>query len=158
MIKVFISHQHSDSALARDIEQRLKNTHRIDCYLDLIDTNISDGEDLARYIKDRLSSCTQLLAVISERTRESWWVPWEIGVASEKDYPLATYAGGSIIPPEFLKKWPYLRNQQELDYYAEVSKNTAQVLQERRKVSQESYSRKNSTHDFYNQLRRKLGQ
>ncbi|MCH5051056.1 toll/interleukin-1 receptor domain-containing protein [Pectobacterium aquaticum] len=159
MVKVFISHQAGDSSIANSIERYLREKYGIESYLDIIDPTIRNGEDLAEYIRAQLTNCTQLLAVVSEKTQESWWVPWEIGVASEKDYPLATYAGGGFLPPEYLRKWPYLRTQQDLDHYAQVSKTSESPIKSlSRRVGSEGYKNINSTREFYSALRRKLGQ
>ncbi|SDA39673.1 toll/interleukin-1 receptor domain-containing protein [Sinorhizobium sp. NFACC03] len=157
MAKVFISHQHADSSLAKQIADRLRSYHSIDSYLDVIDPNLTRGEDLARHIQQEMGKCNQLLAVISEKTRESWWVPWEIGVATEKDFPLATYAGGSTMPPEFLRKWPYLRSEYDLDLYARASKAAETSYNYKRGFGHQD-ARPSSTREFYDTLRKSLGQ
>ena len=89
-------------------------------YLDVIDAQLQkSGPDLADYIRAQLDQCTQLLAVISARTRASWWVPWEIGVATEKERFLASFVYGTATVPEFLLKWPYLRTSADLDKSAQ---------------------------------------
>jgi hypothetical protein len=98
-IKVFISHQRVDALQAKAIADRLRDRHQIASYLDVMDPVIDKtGEDLTQYVRAQLGTCTQLLAVVSPATKESWWVPWEIGVASEKDYILATYGGNTTLP------------------------------------------------------------
>ncbi|MBY5533630.1 TIR domain-containing protein [Rhizobium leguminosarum] len=156
-MKVFISHKSDDSALAADLGHRLKASHGIEFYLDLIDRELEkNGEDLASHLRTQLGKCTQLLAVISDKTKSSWWVPWEIGVATEKNYPLATYAGGNALPPEYLRKWPYLRSLSDLDLYAAASKIAAPTAT-RRSMNEET-ARVQSTQQFYSILRRSLGQ
>lgn len=144
--------------MALELARRLKNYHDIESYLDVIDPSIRRGEDLAKHIQTELGKCTQLLAVVSERTKESWWVPWEIGVATEKDYPLATFSGGNSLPPEYLRKWPYLRTLTDLDHYAAASKTGQRVLMHKRATLNESTARMASTQDFYTTLRKSLGQ
>jgi len=160
MIRVFISHQQADSLLAAQISQHLKFHHKISSYLDVIDPTIIRGEDLADHIRRHMSDCTQLIAVVSKATCASQWVPWEIGIATEKDYPLATYSGSGANPPEFLQKWPYLRNFEDLDNYASVSKAAEKTLKERQSMATESVQASTtiSTRQFYSQLRSKLGQ
>ena len=63
-IRVFISHQQADSALAKQAYDFLEKNHKIECYLDLIDPEIKKGEDLAQHLREKLSDCTQLLAKI----------------------------------------------------------------------------------------------
>lgn len=157
-IKVFISHKLEDAGQAKAIADRLRIHHNIDSYLDVLDPVIGKtGEELAKYVREKMASCTQLLAVISPVTKESWWVPWEIGVASEKDYPLATY-GGTASLPDFLKKWPVLKNEQHLDAYARASQQAdrGRLLLERTVTA--STARKSATQEFYRSLRSQIGQ
>lgn len=159
-MKIFLSHQKSDSIVATEVKNHLKLRHNIDCYLDLIDPKIKDGDDLATHVKYELGRCTQLLAIVSDATKLSWWVPWEIGVATEKDYPLATF-GRNVALPDYLMKWPYLKNLTDLDVYAEVSKETDRRVTTAALDSISSGSltfRRNATKHFYKALRTRLGQ
>lgn len=157
-VKVFISHQSRDTSLATSIARRLLMVHQIDTYLDVIDPNIKSGDDLAEHIRNEMGKCTQLLAVVSEATRASWWVPWEIGVASEKDYPLATYSDGPALPPEYLRKWPYLRSEAQLDEYAKASRMTFNRYTTQKFAMDERVARQRTTKDFFLTLRTNLGQ
>lgn len=157
-IKVFISHKLEDAQQAKAIADRLRNVHQIDSYLDVLDPVIGKtGEELARYVRDKLATCTQLLAVVTAATKESWWVPWEIGVASEKDYPLATY-GGTTALPDFLKKWPVLKSEQHLDAYARVSQQAHRERLLLERTATASTARKSATQEFYRSLRSQIGQ
>ena len=158
-MKVFISHQQADSQQALGVSTRLKIRHGIESYLDVIDPGVrATGDDLADHVRKELGKCTQLLAVVSEATRTSWWVPWEIGIASEKDFPLATFTGGTTNLPEYLKKWPYLRSDSDLDLYAEASKKAASDLSTKLRHLQESVARERSTKEFFRVLRAGLRQ
>ncbi|WP_084151340.1 toll/interleukin-1 receptor domain-containing protein [Paracidovorax oryzae] len=159
-MKIFLSHQQTDSALALRIQGYLKNNHNIDCYLDVIDPGFKNGEDIAAHVRKELGKCTQLLAVVSDATKTSWWVPWEIGVATEKDFPLATFGGNTELP-EYLKKWPYLKSTSDLDKYAEASKDASKSVVTAGVESASSRSavfRGDATKHFYKTLRTKLGQ
>ncbi|GBR21931.1 toll/interleukin-1 receptor domain-containing protein [Komagataeibacter nataicola] len=158
-MKVFISHQSADSFTAKKIADHLQHFHGIPSYLDVIDPYIGmRGEDLAAHIRTQMGQCTQLLAVVSYNTASSQWVPWEIGVATGRDYPLATYANSSVPPPEFLRKWPYLRSVPDLDRYAVASKAAWNLLLQKRPYLHESTARQDSTQEFYRMLRRSLNQ
>ena len=159
-IKIFISHQSQDSIQALKVKEHLQIRHGIECYLDVIDPNLRKGEEIADYIRTELDKCSHLLAVVSSATKNSWWVPWEIGVATEKDCPLATF-GGNIELPEFLMKWPYLRQTADLDKYAEVVKQTYRAGKVGGLEHFSSRSSAKSSIDikqFYHNLRSKLGQ
>ncbi|MGL5488572.1 toll/interleukin-1 receptor domain-containing protein [Aeromonas veronii] len=159
-IKIFISHQQQDSVTATEVKNHLKTRHDIECYLDVIDPNLVKGEEIADYVREELDKCSHLLAIVSNATKGSWWVPWEIGVATEKDYPLASF-GTHIDLPEFLMKWPYMKSLADLEKYAETVKQTYSPLSV---MGLESYktgsvsNRASSTKQFYRTLRSKLGQ
>lgn len=161
-IKIFISHQQQDSTTAIAVEKHLKTRYGIECYLDVIDTNLTRGEEIADYVRKELDKCSHLLVVVSKATKGSWWVPWEIGVATEKDYPMASF-GSQVELPEFLLMWPYLQDLNDLDRYAE----TVQQTYVSRKVGGlEHYTSESAaaavgvsgTKQFYKNLRSKLGQ
>jgi hypothetical protein len=163
-MKVFISHQRRDAAVARRVSDRLLIAHQIPSYLDVVDSRLGmKGEDLADQIRDELSKCTQLLAVVTVNTQVSSWVPWEIGVAAEKEYPLATYSDGTK-PYEFLASWPYLSNDADLDKYANESKTAdrrrRQLIAEARGTldSVGVDTQRAVTREFYKALRRSLNQ
>lgn len=134
--------------------------HSIECYLDLIDPDSkSKGDDLGDHIRGELAKCTQLMAVVSSNTKNSWWVPWEIGVATEKDHPIATYAGDNTTLPEYLKKWPYLRSNTDLDTYARISKNADRTFTvQKNAYATDSVARDRSTREFYRDMRAALRQ
>lgn len=160
MVKVFLSHQSRDADSAKFVAVHLRVNHGIECYLDVIDPYINrPGEDLADHIRSQMGACTQLLAVVSDQTKASQWVPWEIGVATEKQFPLATFSTDGMKPPEFLQKWPYLRSLTDLDRYAAASKEAERTFVRKRSATfSETASRASSTREFYTTLRASLGQ
>jgi hypothetical protein len=159
-MKIFLSHQKSDSLKAAQIAVRLKTVHQIDSYLDVIDPFLnSSGEDLSAHIRTEMSKCTQLLAVVSYETRNSQWVPWEIGVATEKNFPLATFADYTSSVPEFLEAWPYLRSMDDVDAYALASQAALRTYSWKRAITlNEDVSKRASAESFYNDLRTRLRQ
>lgn len=159
MAKVFISHKSQDAVIAKSIYDRLAYNHGIEAYLDVIDAALlKPGEDIAVHIQNEMGKCTQLLAVVSQATQGSWWVPWEIGIASEKDFPLATFVSGSADIPDYLKKWPYLRTTVDVDRYAAASKSADTNFVVQKRVLNEGVARFRSTRQFYTDLKKSLGQ
>jgi hypothetical protein len=98
------------------------------------------------------------MAVVSANTKESWWVPWEIGIATEKDYPISTYAAGNCDLPSYLKKWPYLKSEADLDIYVKISRSAERELAVKQSYLTESVARSMATKAFHQSLRRALGQ
>lgn len=158
-MKIFVSHKSVDEDVAVRVAGRLKRVHGLATYLDSVDPALArKGEDLAEYLRRQMGSCSHLLAVVSAITKTSWWVPWEIGVASEKRFPLATFASGSGELPDYLKKWPYLRSDRDLDRYAEAVKQSEQARSSRSRVVEASQARREAGEMFYKSLRISLGQ
>lgn len=168
MAKVFVSHKSEDEQIAMWIVATLKG-RGVDAYIDKLDpfVNAAKGEDLGEYFRRQLRDCTHLMAVISEKTKSSWWVPFEIGIATEREYPLATFADQgtnyrkypSFHRPEFdvpayLKKWPYLQTVADLDSYVHVLTTMSTTVE----FSESIGRRRSYTKDFYPALRRSLGQ
>jgi hypothetical protein len=58
-------------------------------------------------------------------------VPWEIGVATEKERYLSSYIYGEVDVPEYLGKWPYLRNRNDLDIYINECRKTDRLFESR---------------------------
>jgi len=84
---VFISHSHLDRDKAREVAEALRAS-RVDYYLDEEDEELQiadEGEKHAivvQRIEAGLEACTHLLGIITENTKSSWWVPYEIGSAT----------------------------------------------------------------------------
>lgn len=160
-MNVFISHKQEDANLAGRVAAVIKH-HDHAVYLDVIDQAIAkNGDDLASYLRSKLGECNCLLAVISESTKTSWWVPWEIGVATEKDYPLSTYLSEGASTPEYLNKWPVLRNFQDLTLFTKSAsqlENNIAVQRGLKKSLTESAIRRVTVPDFHRNLKRALGQ
>lgn len=157
---IFVSHKNSDSAKAAEVAKTLRDGgHQV--YLDLIDDGLKHGtQDLADYLRGRLGQCNSLIAVISSATQSSWWVPWEIGVATERDYPLSSYLTDSATPPEYLKKWPILRSLSDLlQFFALVksveTREKSLRLSESRSIAD---SKRIAAAEFHASLKSKLGQ
>jgi len=119
-MKVFVSHKKEDELIAAKIALYL-NMADIESYLDILDDQIiEDGKKLTNHIIDKISSCTDVIVVLSEKTIFSWWVPFEIGVAVEKKIPLVNYLSDNIKMPGYLEYWPRLRSLDDIKKYISV--------------------------------------
>ena len=84
---VFILHSHLDRDKAREIAGALRAS-RVDYYLDEEDegpqiaTEAEKHAIIVQRIEAGLEACTHLLGIITENTKSSWWVPYEIGSAT----------------------------------------------------------------------------
>ncbi|HAS91240.1 MAG TPA: cytosolic protein [Clostridiales bacterium] len=155
-MKVFISHKYEDSITANQILEKLKEL-KVDAYLDLLDTNLLfEGEKLTKHIKDRLNECTDLMAVVSNNTQSSWWVPFEIGMAAQQDFPIVNYLKDGVTLPDYLSYWPKLKSLNDISKYVEAKQYVQkQILNEA--LSKSHYSLKGTpTSRFYQELKSRL--
>lgn len=128
MAKVFVSHKDLDEEIAKRVASRLR-MNRFEVYLDVVDPAlVRDGPELSDYLLRRMGECQQLIAVVSSETASSWWVPWEIGVGSEKGFRMASFCQSFVQLPSYLKKWPNLRSMDDVDLYCEYSLKTDQRI------------------------------
>jgi MTH538 TIR-like domain (DUF1863). len=87
---VFISYRHSDRPHAIAINTRLIQAN-IKTYFDVLDPESQTTDDITGVITRNITACTHLLAVISENTAQSWWVPFEIGEATISNRRICSY-------------------------------------------------------------------
>ena len=109
----FISHQNSDRTTAERVAIVLSR-RGYPCYVDTFDPEMDgDSPQLERYLRQVIGRCRALMAIVSSATKNSWWVPLEIGVALEKEKYIATYLLTEVGLPSYLWQWPMLRNDQD---------------------------------------------
>ena len=122
---IFISHHHKDTAEAKNISDLIRSTG-VQSYLDVEDPLIlGDGEHLEIYLREAIGVSSALLAVVSNHAKESWWVPFEAGVALDRDKHLGTYLLTDENLPSYLWLWPVLRTYDEVVPWAQATERTA---------------------------------
>ena len=155
---VFISYRHMDRAYAMAINNRLTGAN-IKTYLDVLDLESQTTDDITEVITRNISECTHLLAVVSERTALSWWVPFEIGEATISNRRICSFRTGPARLPEYLDKWPKLSTASDLNFFIdayreEVSSKRSMTLDS----SNESFSGtyKRNADLFHEQLKNRI--
>jgi hypothetical protein len=123
MPMVFISHKLEDEELAAAVFEVLQERHGVACYLDKADDLLRslrrDPRALTSYLDGRLGQCSTLLAVVSDATKQSWWVPYEIGFLRAHDRPVAVFDRAATERlPEYLYGWPVVYDVGGLAKYA----------------------------------------
>ena len=127
-MKVFISHKKEDSVLALAI-QRAFVKNGVESYLDVLDSSIiGGGRELTDHIKNSLNSCTDIIVVMTDSTKNSWWVPFEIGMSAQIDMPTASFLQSDMILPSYLSYWPRLKTINDIDKYVAVRKKIEQAV------------------------------
>lgn len=121
---VFISYRHMDRAYAISINTRLIQAN-IKTYLDVLDAESQTTDDITGVITRNISECTHLLAVVSEKTALSWWVPFEIGEATITNRRICSFKTGPTELPLYLDKWPKLTSDRDIDFFIDAYRNEA---------------------------------
>lgn len=165
---VFISYRHTDRQLAISIDQKLKS-EGIKTYLDVLDEeSLLSTEDITNIITRRMKECTHLLAIISDDTSKSWWVPFEIGEATFAENRIATFQKDIDDDklPIYLKKWPKMKMLSHIEYFILSYKNDMKYTPSMESVSAndgykkmyESRGYTTTADQFHKALKRSLGQ
>lgn len=131
---VFISYRHMDRAYAISINTRLIQAN-IKTYLDVLDAESQTTDDITGVITRNISECTHLLAVVSEKTALSWWVPFEIGEATITNRRICSFKTGPTELPLYLDKWPKLSSERDIEFFIVAYRNELTV---KRSMSLES--------------------
>ncbi|MHA3738565.1 toll/interleukin-1 receptor domain-containing protein [Pseudomonas sp. Eth.TT006] len=116
---VFISYRHMDRPQAMAINSRLMQAN-IKTYLDVLDPESQTTEDITSVITRNITECTHLLAVVSEKTALSWWVPFEIGEATISNRRICSFRTGPAELPLYLDKWPKLSTDNDLNFFIDA--------------------------------------
>jgi hypothetical protein len=158
-MKVFISHKDADSLQALLLKRAFED-EGVSAYLDVLDSSINGGgKTLTEHIKNQLNQCTDIIVLMTEATKHSWWVPFEIGMSAQIDMPTASYLKENVVLPSFLSYWPRLKTINDVSTYVSVRKKTERILNEQYsnfELSSVSNRRKIETPIFYENLKREL--
>lgn len=117
---IFISHRKLDRDAALVIANHLKNLN-VDIYIDEYDrllsaaTTVGDTAKIVEYIENGILTSTHLLGIVSPNTKGSWWVPFEIGSARQKNLSIAYLLLDNVdYLPEYLQITKQIKDQFEL--------------------------------------------
>jgi TIR domain len=92
---VFLSHKREDKQAAIKIGEYIMDAG-IDIYLDIYDERLqlasdtSDHEAITKCLENGIENSTHILCIVSDKTKNSWWVPYEIGFAKKSNIHIAS--------------------------------------------------------------------
>lgn len=157
-MSVFISHRKIDRIVALRIYKYLVS-HGVPAYIDELDEELREPADITEIIMKRVNACPYLMAVVSPSTKGSWWVPFEIGVASDSERRISTFKiKQSVVIPEFLKIWPVMYSLDQLKKYIWLYKNDKKTLIEKRAAPKVKRAAIQSADQFHGEMKAYLGQ
>lgn len=156
-VKVFISHQRNDEHIALDVQKRLKKM-QIESFLDATDKGRAGYKSVTDWIVANLRKSTHMLVVYTNNTKSSEWVPFEIGMAYEREEGIAVFTPQQINDvPIYLREFPCLNNYESLETFAYLCK---EYPRNRKNESTRVYSRtgmnENYARFFIDELKRNL--
>jgi len=121
---VFISHKKEDEAAAIAIGSFLVKQVGVNIYLDLNDCELKEAvsaendKKIVDSVKIGLEYSTHLLCIVSDRTKLSWWVPYEIGYAEKKGLDISPLKLKGVEDiPSYLKIKKVLYTQEDFLRY-----------------------------------------
>lgn len=152
---VFISHRTADDDLADRVYVYL-TSQKISCYIDNLDRETKTTADITELILRRLSLTSHLIAVVTQNTAGSWWVPFEIGVATEAAKRIASYTRYRVLLPEYLLRWPALQGDLDLSAFAAEYKRDRSILERRAGFGRAE--QRSDAESFHRSLKAAIGQ
>lgn len=106
---VFISHASENKDAAVEIGEYIRRAG-IDIYLDIYDeelqASVARGNDkgITNTIEKGVDNSTDILCIISDSTKNSWWVPYEIGYGKKSSNSISTLVLKNVDDiPSYLK-------------------------------------------------------
>ena len=88
---VFLSYRHCDQPVALNLAEELDKTG-LDVFIDFYDGNLDPADkNLDEALISAIKNSDTMVIIVSDETRESWWVPWEVGVSTPYGKPRAIY-------------------------------------------------------------------
>ena len=120
----FISHKGDDTDIAEEVGDILYE-NGLNAYLDRWDPEVDgDSLELEVHLRKLIRETISLVAVVTEHTPTSWWVPFEVGVARETESQIATFLSVNefsrnvVDLPSYLMAWPIMTSDAELSAWA----------------------------------------
>ena len=127
-VKVFISHKKEDKPKALWMQSYLRSKG-IDSFLDITDRKPLGYRTVTEWIVANLRESTHLIVIISENTKGSMWVPFELGVGYERNEGIGTFLNGSVYNlPDYLWEFPIMKTTYDLDSFIEQCKKPARYI------------------------------
>lgn len=89
---------------------------------------------------------------MSNITKFSQWVPFEVGMAAQKDMPTATFLKEDVSLPDYLQYWPRLKKSTDIREYVSARNDVEREYH----AIYEFASQQQKTEHFYDVLKQRL--
>lgn len=117
-ICIFVSHISKDKAAAQHIANFITESG-FNVYLDINDpelqraVDIDNAEYITMCIEKGITKSSHILCLLSENTKTSWWVPYEVGFGKKGGKEIATLA---------------LKNTTDIPSYLKITENLQGIV------------------------------
>ena len=85
--RIFISHRQADKQKALEIANFL-DQHKIEYWIDVLDPDLDNSQNnaitIANIIEMALLNCSHVIALLTDNSKGSQWIPYEFGRVKEK--------------------------------------------------------------------------
>lgn len=122
---VFISHRLADIDVARSVGTYLTDSVGCNIYFSEQDAKLKeavatgDDQKIVESIDGAIEISTHLLGIVSNRTKGSWWVPYEFGASRKAQMSVALLLLEEVSElPSYLKIARVLRDSDDLNKWA----------------------------------------
>lgn len=127
---VFLSHYNLDKTAVKKIGEYIMKAG-IDVYLDENDLELQDASSVNNHkkvtecIQKGIAESTHILCLLSPKTVESWWVPYELGYGEKSKKDICSLKLKELNQvPSYLQIKLCLKNIEDLNnYIKEINKN-----------------------------------
>lgn len=131
---VFLSHKNEDKDFVEAIGEYLMKAG-IDIYLDKRDFRlqraVSNGNDkeITECIQIGISKSDYILCFVSEKTKESWWVPYEIGYGKKANKGIASLVKKDVVEvPSYLLIEPVIQDIDDINSYIKKITSSSNIV------------------------------
>ncbi|MFZ3445639.1 toll/interleukin-1 receptor domain-containing protein [Vibrio harveyi] len=121
---IFLSHISIDKKAVQDIADYIMEKADIDVYLDIHDEELQEAvgkgnaEQITALIERGIDKSTHTMCLISQKTKSSWWVPYELGYAKRSGKKISSLKlKGDVELPDFLKVGEIIYGTKSLNDY-----------------------------------------
>lgn len=114
---VFLSHSSKDKDILPSVISFLSE-YGVNVYIDKSDNELPQNisPETGKILKNRIQEARKFIVLISENSRYSKWIPWELGIADEKK-KMKNIALLPTVESGFLPDWP---QQEYLGLYPRI--------------------------------------
>ncbi len=110
-VATFLSHSSKDIEILPGVINILKN-HGAVVYIDEVDPNMPPytSHETARLLKERINNSKRFVLLTSENSKDSRWVPWELGLADgyKSMNRIALFPSSDSMYVDKWSSWEYL--------------------------------------------------